>query len=156
MSRSTHQQRKKTKFDRFWDIGKNVIQELTAVDDRGHTQGSTTSGKVVVNMAIAILAGDLYDKCKNADDDDHYANAVFKYAREYAVSIRGICSFVCTDDKHKISMGQPNFPLGALPRGRRVLVEINESFQVGDHDFTTISLISTVILVNDIPERLDK
>ena len=208
MSRSTHQQRKKTKFDRFWDIGKNVIQELTAVDDRGHTQGSTTSGKVVVNMAIAILAGDLYDKCKNAylkkqlpeneipsfswltfqfwpkdstthralnytgrfpvkymlqqrmikkaHDDDHYANAVFKYAREYAVSIRGICSFVCTDDKHKISMGQPNFPLGALPRGRRVLVEINESFQVGDHDFTTISLISTVILVNDIPERLDK
>ena len=193
MSRSTHQQRKKAKFDSFWDIAKNVIEELTAVDDRRHTQGSTTSGEVVVNMAIAISAHDLYDKCKNAylkkqlpeneipsfswfkfqfwpkdstthtalnytgrfpvkymlqqrmirksHDDDHYANAIFKYAREYAVSIRDICSFVCTNDKHKISMGEPNFPLAALPRGRRVLKGKNESFQVGDHDFSTISLI---------------
>ena len=65
MSRSTHQQRKKAKFDRFWDIAKNVIEELTAVDDRRHTQGSTTSCEVV-SMAIAISAHDLYDKCKNA------------------------------------------------------------------------------------------
>ena len=42
------------------------MEELTAVDDRHHTQGSTTSGEVVVNMAIAISARDLYDKCKNA------------------------------------------------------------------------------------------
>ena len=57
---------------------------------------------------------------------------------------------------NKISMGEPNFPLAALPRGRRVLVANNKSFQVGNHDFSTISLISTVILVNDIPERVDK
>ena len=81
---------------------------------------------------------------------------IFKYAREYAVRIRDICSFVCTDDKHKISMSEPNFPLEALPRGRRVLVANNESFQVGDHDFSTTSFIPTVILVNDIPERVDK
>ena len=202
MLRSTHQQRKKTKFDSFWDIAKNVIEELTAVDDRRHTQGSTTSGEVVVNMAIAISTHDLYDKCKNAylkkqlpeneipsfswfkfqfwpkdsttrtalnytgrfpvkymlqqrmirksHDDDHYANAIFKYAREYAVSIRDICSFVCTDDKNKISIGEPNFPLAALIRGRRVLVGNNESFQVGDHDFSTIILFPTVIFVIDI------
>ena len=59
---------------------------------------------------------------RKAHGDDHYANAIFKYAREYAVSMRDICSFVCTDDKHRISMGEPNFPLAALPHGRRVLV----------------------------------
>ena len=93
---------------------------------------------------------------RKAHDDDHYANAIFKYACEYALSIRSICSFVCTDDKHKISMGEPNFPLAALPGGRLVLVANNKSFQVGNHDFSTISLIPTVILVNDIPERVDK
>ena len=66
MLRSTHQQRKKTTFDSFWDSTKNVIEELTAVDDRRHTQSSTTSGEVVVNMATAISASDLYDQCKNA------------------------------------------------------------------------------------------
>ena len=66
MSRSTHQQREKTNFDSFWDIAKNLIEELTAVDDRRHTQGSTTSGDIVVNMAIAISARNLYDKCKTA------------------------------------------------------------------------------------------
>ena len=152
MSRSTRQQQKKTTFDSFWDIAKNVIEELTAVDDRR----STTSGKVVVNMAIAISARYLYDKCKNAYlkkqlpeneipsfswfkfqfwskdltthtalnytgrfplkymlqqrmirkcyDDNHYAHAIFNYACEYAVSIRDICSFVCTDNKYKISL----------------------------------------------------
>ena len=65
MSRSTHQQWKK-KFDSFWDIAKNVIKKLTAVDDRQQTQDSTTFGNVVVKMVIAISAHDLYDKCKNA------------------------------------------------------------------------------------------
>ena len=87
---------------------------------------------------------------RKSHDDDHYANAIFKYAREYAVSIRDICSFVCTDDKNKISIGEPNFPLAALIRGRRVLVGNNESFQVGDHDFSTIILFPTVIFVIDI------
>ena len=37
-----------------------------------------------------------------------------------------------------------------------MLVARNEAFQVGDHDFSTISLIPTVILINDIPESLEK
>ena len=40
----------KTKLDSFWDIAKNVIEELTPVDDGRHTQGSTTFGEVAVNM----------------------------------------------------------------------------------------------------------
>ena len=66
---------------------------------------------------------------RKAHDDDHYTNAIFKYAREYAVSIRDICYFVCTDGKHKISMGEPKFPYAALPRERPMLVANNENFK---------------------------
>ena len=86
---------------------------------------------------------------------DHYANVIFKYARQYAVNVQDLCSFICTDDKHKISVGEPGFPLSVLPHGRRVLVGLNEKYQVGDHDFSTVSLIPTVILLNDIPEEVD-
>ena len=55
---------KKTKFDKFWDIAKDVIEELTVVNDRCHAHGSTSSGELVVNMAVAISARDLYEKCK--------------------------------------------------------------------------------------------
>ena len=64
--RDLHINNEKKKFDSFWDIAKNIIKKLTAVDDRQHTQDSTTFGDVVVNMVIAISAHDLYDKCKNA------------------------------------------------------------------------------------------
>ena len=183
------------------------MEELTAVNDRRHSEGFINTGEVVVNMAIAISARDLYEKIKaegikqglteekfpsfswfkfqfwpkdctthsalnytgrfpvkymmqqrmvrKAHDDDHYANAIFKYTREYAVNVPDHCSFICTDDKHKISVGEPGFPLSTLPRRRRVLVGLNKTYQVGDHDFSTVSLISTVILLNDIPEEVD-
>ena len=160
--------------------------------------GSTTSGDIVVSMALAISAPDLYKKCTKAylekdpfldlssssgpkthtilnyirrfpvkymvqqrmirktHDYNHYTNTIFKYACEYAVNVRDICSFICRDHKHKISMGESSFPLAAVPRGRQVLAAKTESFQMGDHNFPTISLISTVILVNNIPESADK
>ena len=76
---------------------------------------------------------------RKSHDDDHFTNALFKYAREYAINIRDICCFICTDDKHKIDVGEPNFPLAPVPRGKRVLVACHEAFQLGDHDFSTIS-----------------
>ena len=45
--------------------------------------------------------------------------------------------------------------LSALPRGHRVLFATNESYQVGDHDFTKINVIPTVILLNNIPEKVE-
>ena len=59
-------------------------------------------------------------------------------------------------DKHKIDIGEPNFPLAAVSRGKQVLGARNEAFQVVDHDFSTISLIPTAILINDIPESIEK
>ena len=83
---------------------------------------------------------------RESHDDDHYANAIYKYAWQYAIDIRELAYFICTDE--------PGFPLSVLPRVRRVLVGKNEVYQVGDHDFSTI-LIATVILLNTIPETVD-
>ena len=40
---------KKTKFDKF-----GILQKI--LDDRRHAHGSTSSGEVIVNMAVAISA----------------------------------------------------------------------------------------------------
>lgn len=85
-------------------------------------------------------------------DDSHYVATIFWYQREYAVLLGDSCLFVCMDDKHRLKVGEPNYPVAAVERGRRVLVSRNQSFQVADHDFTKFSLIPSVSLVVDIPE----
>ena len=51
--------------------------------------------------------------------------------------------FICTDNKHKISVGEPDTPFSALPRGKRVLVG------AANHDYSLASIILTIILLND-------
>ena len=86
--------------------------------------------------------------------DDHYC-AALKYTRAFAVEFKDYCTYICTDDKHKIAIGEPNMPLSALPRGKRVLVGRNETYQVSDPDFSNISLIPTVIPVTQLPDKVD-
>ena len=50
----------KIKYDKFGNIAKLKIDELTAVNDRRHTEGNTEIGEVVVNFAVVISAPDLY------------------------------------------------------------------------------------------------
>ena len=85
-------------------------------------------------------------------EDSHYAAAIFRYQREYAIMLRDASLFICMDDKHRLKIGEPNYPVAAVERGRRVLVSRNQSFEVADHDFTKFSLIPSVSLVVDIPE----
>ena len=86
--------------------------------------------------------------------DAHYAAASFRYMREYALMVREHCLFVCLDDKHKIKVGEPGFPVATAERGRRVLVRADEFFTVGDHDFTKFSLIPSVAFILDIPLQI--
>jgi len=67
--------------------------------------------------------------------DQHYAAAIFRYERQYACMFRQHCAFLSIDDKHRIKVGEPNFPVAAAERGRQVVVSMNKSFQVGDHNF---------------------
>lgn len=52
-------------------------------------------------------------------------------------------------------MGEPGFPVAAAERGRQVIVSMNEALRVGDHDFTTFSLIPSVTLLVDIPTTIE-
>ena len=75
--------------------------------------------------------------------------------REYAVKLRNVALFVCIDDKHRIKVGEPGFPLAAVQRGHEVIVSLNETFCVGDHDFSKFSLIPSVTLLIDIPVTME-
>lgn len=86
--------------------------------------------------------------------DAHYAAAVFRYLREYAVQFREVSTVVCLDDKHRCKVGEPSFPVAAAERGRKVLVSLTQSFEVGDHDFTRFNIIPSVLLKVDIPDEV--
>ena len=85
-------------------------------------------------------------------EDAHYAAAIFRYQRECAVKFKCHSLFVCMDDKHRIKVGEPNYPVAAAEKGKRVLVRKDEVFEVADHDFTKFSMIPSVSLLVDIPD----
>ena len=86
--------------------------------------------------------------------DSHYAACIFRYQREYAVSMKEHSMFLCLDDKHRIKVGEPGFPVAAAERGRRVLTAAGSSFLVGDHDFTKVSIVPSVVLDVSIPDDI--
>ena len=92
---------------------------------------------------------------RKSHPDAHYAAALFRYQRELAVKFRSFSNFACVDDKHRVKVGEPGFPVAAAERGWRVLVSLNSSFQVGDHDFTQHSIVPSVCFLVDIPETVE-
>ena len=87
--------------------------------------------------------------------DSHYCAALFRYMREFALRYHDLSMFVSLDDKHQIKIGEPNYPVAAAERGRRVIVAENNIFEVGDHDFTKFSVIPSVSFIITIPETLE-
>ncbi len=88
--------------------------------------------------------------------DAHYAAACFRYMREYAIMVKEYCAFICLDDKHKIKVGEPNFPVASAERGRQVIVGVHDSLQAGDHDFTKFGIIPSVSFLFDIPDSIEE
>ena len=93
---------------------------------------------------------------RKAHEDEHYAAAIFRYMREYAIKMKEFCTLVCIDDKHKLKVGEPGCPVAAAERGKRVLVRAGTTFEVGDHDFTKFSITPSVILAVDIPDNIQE
>ena len=54
------------------------------------------------------------------------------------------------------SVEEPDFPFASISRGNKVVVGVNKSFRVADHDFSKVSLIPDAIFVQDIPEPQDE
>ena len=54
-----------------------------------------------------------------------------------------------------ITPHKPNCPVAAVERGKQVIVGLNESFQVADHDFCKLSLTPSVALFVNLPDDLE-
>ena len=67
--------------------------------------------------------------------------------RELAVRHRELVTLVSMDDKHKIKVGEPSYPLAAAERGKQVIVGMNQVMAVGDHDFSKCTLVPSVNLI---------
>ena len=63
---------------------------------------------------------------------------------------------VFIDDKNKIKVGEQNYPISAVTRGRRVFVAHGQSLQSAGRDFRKISLTLTVVLLHDVPQSIDQ
>ena len=87
--------------------------------------------------------------------DAHYASALYRYLRSFAVKFSSSCTFASLDDKHHCKVGEPNYPVAAVERGKAVLVSLHKTFTVSDHDFTRFSLVPSVDLLMDIPATPD-
>ena len=79
--------------------------------------------------------------------DSHYCAAAWRYLREFAVKNTHLVQLVSMDDKHKIKCGEPSFPLAAAERGKKVIVGMNQTMAVGDHDFSKCTLTPSVNLL---------
>ncbi len=88
--------------------------------------------------------------------NSHYASALFRYEREFAIKYRQHSTFVCQDDKHSFKVGEPGYPVAAVERGKQVLVGLNEKMVVGDHDFTKLTLTPSVNFLVNIPESMEE
>ena len=86
--------------------------------------------------------------------DIHYASAIFRYQRHLAVQFREVATYVYLDDKHTCKVGEPNFPVAAVDRGKRIIVALNRKFAVGNHNHTKYSIVPSVIMLAGIPDTI--
>src|SRR5581483_7136011 len=87
--------------------------------------------------------------------DVHYASALFRYEKEFAVKFRKITNLIFLDDKYRCKVGEPGFPVAAVERGKKVVVSKDTTFAVADHDFTKTGIIPSVAMICKIPESIN-
>ena len=75
--------------------------------------------------------------------------------KQRVIKHRADATFFSADGKCKVSVGEPDFPLASVSQGKKVVVGVNKSFRVADHDFSKVFLIPDAIFVQDIPEPQD-
>lgn len=87
--------------------------------------------------------------------DVHYASALFRYEKEFAIKFHDVSMLVFLDNKHQCKIGEPGYPVAAVDRGNQVIVGKDTKFVVSDHDFTKTGIIPSITMLYDIPETID-
>ena len=86
--------------------------------------------------------------------DVHYAAALFRYLKEFAVKFRKYTTLTYMDDKNKCKIGEPGVPVAAVVRSRSTIVGQDQIFTVSDHDFTKLWITPSVTMLVEIPENI--
>jgi len=96
--------------------------------------------------------------------DAHYCAKIHKNIRQYSVLVKVLLedagfpelhvSYVSSDDKAKVGVGEPNLPISLAARGKASLVPVDnngKSFNdAGDHDYSGQSVVPSVHLISEL------
>ncbi|CAG8654999.1 543_t:CDS:2, partial [Scutellospora calospora] len=168
-----HNGRRPSKYKVFWGVAAKFLEEkaadaVTAVDECRHNP--------IMHFATAIsfwpknptrlsslqFTGHLPLKfmvqtcqLRAYHQDTHYVSALYRYKKEFAVKFREITNFVFMDDKHHCKVREPEFPVAAVERGKKVVVSRETTFAVADYDYTKTGIIPSVTMICNIPESIN-
>uniref|UniRef100_U9SMV1 Uncharacterized protein n=1 Tax=Rhizophagus irregularis (strain DAOM 181602 / DAOM 197198 / MUCL 43194) TaxID=747089 RepID=U9SMV1_RHIID len=161
-----HNDGQPTKYDIFWEVAAQFLAEkaadaVTATDDaqwlrlqfwpKNPARLSSLQFTSRLPLKFMIQTHQL----RAYHPDVHYASALFRYEKEFAVKFRNIANLIFLDDKHRCKVGEPGFPVAAVERGKSVVVGKDTTFAVADHDFTKTGIIPSVAMICDIPESIN-
>lgn len=85
-------------------------------------------------------------------EDMHFASALFRFCLRF----KEHCNLLCVDDKHKIKVWKPWYPVAAAERWKSVLVAMGKRFEVSDNDFKKISITSRIALSMKTPDSIEE
>ena len=85
----------------------------------------------------------------------HYALTLFHYKKEFAIKFFRITNLVFFDDKYRCKVGEPEFPIAAIEREKKVVVSRNTTFAVADHDYTKLGIVLSITIICNIPESIN-
>src|SRR5581483_5887777 len=87
--------------------------------------------------------------------DNHYVSAIFRYLKELAIKFKDYSWLIFLDDKYRCKIEEPGHPVVTIEHEKQVVVTTHETFAVSDYDFTKYSLISSVMMICDIPNNIE-
>ena len=61
--------------------------------------------------------------------------------------------FFSADPKWQVPIGEPGYPIAAVTRGKKVIVDLNEKFLVTNYDFSKRLTFADTNLLHEIPEK---
>ena len=67
--------------------------------------------------------------------DVHYASALFRYEKEFAVKFSKITNLIFLNDKYHYKVNKPEFPVITVERKKKVVISKDITFAAADHDF---------------------
>ena len=68
--------------------------------------------------------------------DECYVNAILKFLKERSQNSKKLLFFLWA--KSEVPIGEPDFPVAAVSRGKKIILVANETVMVADHDSSKI------------------